>query len=939
MKSVRLIVLMCFCIFLAKSGWSKADTLFWFATPHVQQIGTLSNLPYLFHFENEHNDTVRVTLDLPANAAFTPLQLNLFPRSRGSFDVSPFLAMISGPAANLVSNSGVRIRSTRLIQAYFEVGSATCGCNQEYFALKGKQALGLNFYVAFQNIWASDSTRGVVPYASIDMVATENGTQIQITSPRALFGMAAGTTVTVNLQAGQTYKIRSLDGRLINKPGGVRITANKAIAITINDELVQIGGCSDLTADQIVPVENLKTTYPVLKGNLNVPDLVVVMAVHNDTRIAFAGSTLPDIQLNAGEYRTVAVTAAAQTILANKPIYATHYSGIGCSAGMSVLPGLSCDLDTSYAFIRQTADPLIFNLIIPAGYQDSIRVNGGLPAQVIGGVHFNPLPGTNGAFLWAIFELFNSVVLAGSNVRISLPAGFSIGLRHGNPNQGMRFAYFGDFSPDPLFDIAADSVVCEGDTVLLRSTHSGIWQGQWTLPNGNQVLSDSVLLPSFSSSMQGWYKFQLLDGSCLPRIDSIWLSIAPNLADIEIFSPTSDSICAGDTLVLRSRRIAGLQTQWHNQMGPIPLATADSFIVTQSGSYFATASAHCTAPDTSAVLHVFVEPTLQLQYQLSDSVLCEGDSIFFINTTPAGREPLRLMQPNGQIAMLDSGDQLWLHVTGRYAFWYETTVCTFDTIFFTIFKPETVPVLSSSLAISCSNDSARLWWTGRAQYYQWYLDGVPIPAANDSFLLTNQNGAYRLQIKSDYACQPDTIWTDSITVYQGQVFAQMWVNQQIGSSPLEVIMHAGGSIGHIREWFINDSIVGTDSLMRITFDRRGRYLLALKLTDSISFCTDDTTIIITVFDSVAVLFPTIFSPNGDALNDYYLPVLINAEYLELGIYNSWGELVFSSRGNKPGWDGLHNGKPALPGRYVAVVRFAPDLGEQGIKSSGFILVR
>lgn len=507
MKVIQFLSLWLFCLLISKAGWSKTDTLFWFATPHVQQIGAFSNLPYLFHFENEHNDTVRVALDIPANAAFTPMQLNLLPRSRGSIDMSPFLAAIAAPAANVVSNRGVRIVSSRPIQAYFEVGSATCGCYQEYFALKGKQALGLNFYVAFQNLWSSDSTRGVVPYASIDMVATENGTQIQITSPRALFGIAAGNTVTVNLQAGQTYKIRSLDGRLLNKPGGVKISSNKAIAITINDELVQIGTCSDLTADQIVPVENLKTTYPVLKGNLMVPDLVVVMAVHNNTRVAFAGTALPDITLNAGEFRTLAVTVAAQTIIANKPIYATHYSGIGCSAGMSVLPGLSCNLDTSYAFLRQTNDPLIFNIIIPAAYQDSIRVNGGLPAQVIGGVHFNPVPGTNGAFLWAIFELFNSIVSAGSNVRISLPVGFSIGVRHGNPNQGMRFAYFGDFSPDPYFDISADSVICAGDTVLLRSIHNGIWPGQWTLPNGSQVLSDTVLLPSFNAGMQGWYKF------------------------------------------------------------------------------------------------------------------------------------------------------------------------------------------------------------------------------------------------------------------------------------------------------------------------------------------------------------------------------------------------------------------------------------------------
>lgn len=939
MKAFQFLFLWLLCLSISKAGWSKTDTLFWFATPHVQQIGAFSNLPYLFHFENEHNDTVRVSLDLPANPTFTPMQLNLLPRSRGSMDMSLFLAAIAGPAANVVSNRGVRIVSSRPIQAYFEVGSATCGCNQEYFALKGKQALGLDFYVAFQNLWSSDSTRGVVPYASIDMVATENGTQIQITSPRALFGIAAGNTVTVNLQAGQTYKIRSLDGRLINKPGGVKISSNKAIAVTINDELIQIGTCSDLTADQIVPVENLKTTYPVLKGNLMVPDLVVVMAVHNNTRVVFPGSALPDILLNAGEFRTLAVTVAAQTIIANKPIYATHYSGIGCSAGMSVLPGLSCNLDTSYAFIRQTNDPLIFNLIIPAGFQDSIRVNGGLPAQVIGGVHFNPVPGTSGAFLWAIFELFNSIVSAGSNVRISLPVGFSIGVRHGNPNQGMRFAYFGDFSPDPYFDISVDSVICAGDTVLLRSIHNGIWPGQWTLPNGSQVLADTVLLPSFNAGMQGWYKFQLLAGSCLPRTDSVFLSLSPNVASIEVFTPTRDSICTGDTLVLRSRRIAGFQTQWYNQNGMIALATADSLIVTQSGSYFATANAYCTAPDTSTTLNVFVEPTLTVRFQLSDSVLCLGDSILFENTTQPGREPLRLLMPNGQVVHLDSADRLWLNEIGSYALWYETSICTFDTTYFTIRAPEVVPRLSNSHAVTCSNDSAKLWWTGRAQFMQWYKDGVLIPAANDSFLVTSENGVYSLRVKADYACSPDTFWTDSVAVYRGQVRAQLWIDQQNGPKPLAVRLNASGSIGHLREWFVNDSLIGTDSLMNVVFDRRGRYALRLHLSDTVAGCTADTVVFITVFDSVTVLFPTVFSPNGDGLNDHYLPVLINANFVDLSIYNRWGELVYFGNGTPSGWDGMFKGQMAPAGGYVAVVRFAADVGEIGLKSSHFQLVR
>jgi gliding motility-associated-like protein len=222
---------------------------------------------------------------------------------------------------------------------------------------------------------------------------------------------------------------------------------------------------------------------------------------------------------------------------------------------------------------------------------------------------------------------------------------------------------------------------------------------------------------------------------------------------------------------------------------------------------------------------------------------------------------------------------------------------------------------------------------------QWYKDGVLIPAANDSFLVTSENGVYSLRVKADYACSPDTFWTDSVAVYRGQVRAQLWIDQQNGPKPLAVRLNASGSIGHLREWFVNDSLIGTDSLMNVVFDRRGRYALRLHLSDTVAGCTADTVVFITVFDSVTVLFPTVFSPNGDGLNDHYLPVLINANFVDLSIYNRWGELVYFGNGTPSGWDGMFKGQMAPAGGYVAVVRFAADVGEIGLKSSHFQLVR
>lgn len=71
-----------------------------------------------------------------------------------------------------------------------------------------------------------------------------------------------------------------------------------------------------------------------------------------------------------------------------------------------------------------------------------------------------------------------------------------------------------------------------------------------------------------------------------------------------------------------------------------------------------------------------------------------------------------------------------------------------------------------------------------------------------------------------------------------------------------------------------------------------------------------------------IRIPTAFSPNGDGLNDVFLPVVesgCTVNGYQLQIFNRWGQLVFQSpfaTGNTAGWDGKLNGQPAESGTYM-----------------------
>ena len=73
------------------------------------------------------------------------------------------------------------------------------------------------------------------------------------------------------------------------------------------------------------------------------------------------------------------------------------------------------------------------------------------------------------------------------------------------------------------------------------------------------------------------------------------------------------------------------------------------------------------------------------------------------------------------------------------------------------------------------------------------------------------------------------------------------------------------------------------------------------------------------FDNI----PNTFTPNGDGMNDYWLPVSpeVNAE---ITIIDKNGTIVtkFNTQDKPEGWDGNYdNGKPAPNDSYWAIIRF------------------
>jgi len=93
-----------------------------------------------------------------------------------------------------------------------------------------------------------------------------------------------------------------------------------------------------------------------------------------------------------------------------------------------------------------------------------------------------------------------------------------------------------------------------------------------------------------------------------------------------------------------------------------------------------------------------------------------------------------------------------------------------------------------------------------------------------------------------------------------------------------------------------------------------------------------------------IVFPNVFTPNGDDVNDLFrpLPTQVSGVLIieDFKIYNRWGQVVYNGNSNgNIGWNGEHKGQPAPIDVYVYRVKFRYPDGPLFEKSGDLTLIR
>ncbi len=86
-------------------------------------------------------------------------------------------------------------------------------------------------------------------------------------------------------------------------------------------------------------------------------------------------------------------------------------------------------------------------------------------------------------------------------------------------------------------------------------------------------------------------------------------------------------------------------------------------------------------------------------------------------------------------------------------------------------------------------------------------------------------------------------------------------------------------------------------------------------------CPDTFQIPIEVLPEHRFYVPNTFTPNGDGLNDFFMPAIMGVENFRFTIYNRWGEMIFESRDIYKGWDGRYKDNKCQQDVYVWKIEF------------------
>lgn len=469
-------------------------------------------------------------------------------------------------------------------------------------------------------------------------------------------------------------------------------------------------------------------------------------------------------------------------------------------------------------------------------------------------------------------------------------------------------------------EISGNNHICPGDSTLLTASMAPnyLWSGPNNLIDSTESIWVSA--PGLYTVATGVTDTNEYGCSVnVAALDTIIISIQAQPAIIA--NPGDAVICPNQTVLLQCD--GGGDFEWQGPSGPVG-GNQSSVNVSSPGLYYCirTDQYGCELVSNSIEVDQYATPELAVS---GEPILCQGESITISASTTAGsnltwQPPLSGSDPEQTIT--EAGVYTCVIEACGISTEASITVVESDVeAMISVVGPSTV----------CEGDSVVLVVNSGQASYEWNPGG-----STDTVMVAFETETFTITAFDANGCSVESEPVMATIVDNNLLppFAKDTAICPDGYAVLNAV--ANGSV-----YWYDDADLQTlleTGLVYTTpnLSSDKTYYMQLKST----YCESEaSSVMVTMDDCEGIETPSVFSPNGDGVNDVFYFPQKGGTCFRCRIYSRWGRLLYEWDDQNDGWDGTiqPTGGLVQDGVYYYLLDYC-DYKEKPIREAGFLHV-
>ncbi|MGR7814019.1 PKD domain-containing protein [Lacinutrix undariae] len=233
--------------------------------------------------------------------------------------------------------------------------------------------------------------------------------------------------------------------------------------------------------------------------------------------------------------------------------------------------------------------------------------------------------------------------------------------------------------------------------------------------------------------------------------------------------------------------------------------------------------------------------------------------------------------------------------------------------------------------------------SGGVPPYQLNWSNGTVSGVNNEFMNTTQNGLVILEATDDLGCVSSFTFEVDIPELSAADFETTSIAYQTYglysmADPIEFFNTTSGDYESVF-WDFGDGNFSSEENPTHIYTSEGPYVVTQTVTFPFG-CVYTKVVTLIIEKGYKLIMPNAFSPNQDGINDYFTPVYIGLDDMELNIYDTWGSLIYTEANDDiQGWDGTVNGESAENGNYYYTFTAKTFYGSKIKENGAFVSIK